>query len=305
MDKIEYDSFYKFIVSMGIGLVVIPIVGSYYLISNSYNIIVSEEKYNNLSVASKSFVDRKIFWISTIFNILPIIATVLISIGIILIIIGSIKWYNIQKEMDKTIVLGNDNLELDKKEKMKNLTPSEILEKVLVQIKEDNNTTQDSEKVDDTKDNTDKNKQTVEREIKERNSMDVHGIGKYIEIENKCLKWVEDKYKRDYIINQNVRIGVQEFDIIGISKSNNIDKLFEVKYWRNRSNIQETLKRLEQRGRDYEDNMKRNWCAELIIVTPEENFVNMNNLINTVISKNQVNDNINIVCISENELNNI
>lgn len=303
MDKIEYDSFYKFIVSMGIGLVVIPIVGSYYLISNSYSIIISEEKYNNLSVASKSFVDKKIYWISTIFNSLPIIATVLISIGIILVIIGSIKWYNIQKEMDKKIVLGNDNLELDKKEKMKNLTPSEILEKVLVQIKEDNSTTQNSEKVDDMKDNTDKNKQAVEREIKERNSMDV--LSKYIEIENKCLKWVEDKYRRDYIINQNVRIGMQEFDIIGISKINNIDILFEVKYWINRNNIQQTLKRLEERGRDYEDIMKRNWCAELIIVTPEENLVIMNNLIKTVFSKNHVNGNINIVCISENELNNI
>ena len=49
MDKLQYDSFYKFIVSIGIVLIVAPLFCLHYLVSGSYDIIMTQEEANNLS----------------------------------------------------------------------------------------------------------------------------------------------------------------------------------------------------------------------------------------------------------------
>lgn len=49
MDKLQYDSFYKFIVSVGIVLIVAPLFCLHYLVSGSYDIIMTQEEANNLS----------------------------------------------------------------------------------------------------------------------------------------------------------------------------------------------------------------------------------------------------------------
>lgn len=71
MDKLQYDSFYKFIVSVGIVLIVAPLFCLHYLVSGSYDIIMTQEEANNLSEISSDFLSIKIQYVQNIFKYLP------------------------------------------------------------------------------------------------------------------------------------------------------------------------------------------------------------------------------------------
>jgi hypothetical protein len=52
MNKLQYDSFYKFIVSIATLLITAPVLGIYYLFTGSYDILLSEQEYLDLSKIS-------------------------------------------------------------------------------------------------------------------------------------------------------------------------------------------------------------------------------------------------------------
>ena len=82
MDNLQYDSFYKFIISVGIVLIVAPLFYLHYLVSGSYDIMISQEEANNLSQISSDFLSIKIQYIHAIFEYLPIVCLGSISCGI-------------------------------------------------------------------------------------------------------------------------------------------------------------------------------------------------------------------------------
>lgn len=92
MDKLQYDSFYKFIVSVGIVLIVAPLFCLHYLVSGSYDIIMTQEEANNLSEISSDFLSIKIQYVQNIFKYLPIICIVFIIVGVIFTFWGCLKW---------------------------------------------------------------------------------------------------------------------------------------------------------------------------------------------------------------------
>lgn len=102
MDNLQYDSFYKFIVSVGIVLIVAPLFCLHYLVSGSYDILISQEEANNLSQLSSDFLNIKIQYIQTIFKYLPIVCFIFIVIGIIFVSWGGLKWLGIQKTLDES-----------------------------------------------------------------------------------------------------------------------------------------------------------------------------------------------------------
>lgn len=63
MDKLQYDSFYKFLVSLGIVLITLPIFVLLYILNADY-ILISQNDYNNLSAISlQSIKTHEIFCI--------------------------------------------------------------------------------------------------------------------------------------------------------------------------------------------------------------------------------------------------
>lgn len=52
-----------------------------------------------------------------------------------------------------------------------------------------------------------------------------------MEIEEKCFNHFLPKLSRRYLLKQNLQIGNVEYDIVGISKQNYTDLIFEIKYW--------------------------------------------------------------------------
>lgn len=51
MDKLQYDSFYKFLVSLGMLLITLPVLAYLYILNTDYELI-SQNDYDNLSEIS-------------------------------------------------------------------------------------------------------------------------------------------------------------------------------------------------------------------------------------------------------------
>lgn len=282
MDNLQYDSFYKFIVSVGIVLIVAPLFCLHYLVSGSYDIIISQEEANNLSQISSDFLSIKIQYIHAIFKYLPIICFVFISIGIIFTLWGSLKWLHIQKTLDKITKLDLEEKELH----IQSMSAQEIAEKI---IQED---IENHESI-----NTDPQKIHSYAATSSR-------IRKVFEVEEASYNYLKKKLKKRYNILQNVKVGNYEYDIIATSKYNNIDLLYEIKYWNNpvtKSTLVRFISKIEQHGVAYENTAHRNFRFIILIVysadIPTETTDYLNNLI-----KNRNLSFISVEAISENQL---
>ena len=94
MDKLQYDSFYKFLVSLGMLLITLPVLAFLYLLNTDYKLI-RQNDYDNLSEISIQRMHDHAKLLDFTTTIMPIVSIVLIVTGLILIIIGCCKWYNI------------------------------------------------------------------------------------------------------------------------------------------------------------------------------------------------------------------
>ena len=130
MDKLQYDSFYKFMVSAGVVLVAAPLVGLYYLLCNGNQILITQTEYESLSATSMQFVQQRDQTILHVLKALPWLLGGLILIGLVCLIYGGIKWHNIQKEIDEQTKLKTkeQRFNVDK------LSASEIAEKVIDEV---------------------------------------------------------------------------------------------------------------------------------------------------------------------------
>lgn len=128
---------------------------------------------------------------------------------------------------------------------------------------------------------------------------------KYMQIEDSCFSKISDQYSKKYNLKRNLCIGKYQYDFIGISKKDNLDLIFEVKYWRQipSTQILETiLHRLFSSGENYENHAHRNFKIILIIVSTKEKI---NRIKNRMLDKNSNSEfgfNIEIRYLVEEEL---
>lgn len=199
MDKLQYDSFYKFLVSLGMLLITLPVLAYLYILNTNYKLI-SQNDYDNLSEISIQRMNDNLKLLDFTTTIMPVVSILLIVTGLVLIIIGCCKWYSIQKELDEQIKSDT----ITKKINATQLSSSETVEKVANEIStEQNNST----------------------------NVSSDRVVRYMQIEDKCYKYFSQKLSRRYLLKQNLRIGRLEYDIIALSKHTKNDLIFEIKYW--------------------------------------------------------------------------
>ena len=100
MDTLQYDSFYKFLVSLGMLLITLPVLAFLYVLNMDCKLI-SQSDYDNLSQISIQRIQNNANLLDFTTTIMPVASIVLIITGLTLIIIGCCKWYSIQKELDE------------------------------------------------------------------------------------------------------------------------------------------------------------------------------------------------------------
>lgn len=264
MEKLQYDSFYKFIVSVGVVLIVAPLFCLHYLVSGSYDIIMTQEEANNLSEISSDFLSIKMLYIQNIFKYLPIVCFVFIVVGIFFTLWGGYKWLQIQKTLDQITKLDLDEKELH----IRSMSAQEIAEKVISEdIENHENSNSDSQIIS--------SYTTASSRIR-----------KAFEIEDACYSYLKNKLKRKYNVHQNVKVGNCEYDIIAYSKYDNMDLLYEIKYWNNpvpRSTLMRLVNQVEKNGISYENTAHRNFRFIILIISQDESLSEAKDILNNLI----------------------
>ena len=86
MDKLQYDSFYKFLVSLGMLLITLPVLAYLYILNTNYKLI-SQNDYDNLSEISIQRMNDNLKLLDFTTTIMPVVSILLIVTGLVLIII--------------------------------------------------------------------------------------------------------------------------------------------------------------------------------------------------------------------------
>lgn len=251
MDKLQYDSFYKFMVSAGVVLVAAPLVGLYYLLCNGNQVLISQTEYESLSTTSMQFVQQRDVTLLYVLKALPWVLIGLIFVGLGCLIYGGIKWHGIQKEIDEQTKLKTQ----EQKFNVEKLSASEIAAKVIDEV------------VDEHSGNADQVESTTNVMVG-RSS-----VAKAIEIENLCYSYIHKQHSRAYDVQQNVKLSNYACDIIAVSKIDRIDYIFEVKYWINTPSsvlFYHVVNRMNEMKAAYETQSQRNCKCILMIVTLDE-----------------------------------
>ena len=250
MDKLEYDSLHKFLVSLGVIFIALPFVVLYFIFSNDVTLI-SQIDFDGLSLYSQNLLQQQSYLWRIAIIVLPVICIVLFVVGSILLIIGISNWRKVQNNLDAVIAADRIQRELDT-ERMKN---SEIVEKATEEVKE----------------------------YETQTNMPEHSaIIKHLDIEERYFtktinEWPAWKRRR-YSFWRNIKIGNYEYDVVAVSSIDNIDVIFEIKYWRQPRTTQmlrKSLERLYNAGVNYEKLKCRNFTCVLAIVAPEASISSM------------------------------
>lgn len=281
MDKLQYDSFYKFMVSVGVVLVAAPLVGLYYLLCNGNQILISQVEYDALSSTSMQFLEQRDKTILFVLRALPWLLGALILVGLICLIYGSVKWHNIQKEIDTQTKLKTQ----EQKFNIEKLSASEVAVKVIDEVADENESQEPQQKA-------------IHNRVSERSI-----VMKAIEIENLCYSHICRKHSRAYDVQQNVKLNDYACDILAVSKIDKIDYLFEIKYWRNIPNLpllHRAMTRTDEMRASYESQSERNCKSILMIVTVDGMKEELKEYCERYASRNSVSTDIRIY--TENDL---
>ena len=124
-------------------------------------------------------------------------------------------------------------------------------------------------------------------QITPSNSTTSSRIRKAFEIEDACYSYLKNKLKRKYNVHQNVKVGNCDYDIIASSKYNNIDLLYEIKYWNNpvsKATLARLVNQIEKQGISYENTAHRNFRFIILIISQEDCFSETTDYLNNLIS---------------------
>lgn len=266
MKQIQYDTFYKFIVSIGIILIITPILGFHYILSGSYDIIISADEYAKLSSVSLKIMENKSNLLFFIYYIFPFILFTLLIAGIICLYWGGKRWAFIQKKLDKQI---DYNLEKDRIAIKMSL--SEIV----------NNTMHE---VDETLENNTNDESVASINLVESNDYRTRLINAF-QAEDKCFTLIRTELSSTHTISRNIKVNGMEYDIIATSERYDYDNLYEIKYWTRISSLtlKTVLERIQKAGDNYEQTLGRKFQFILMIVLPSENAEQLKTQIEKII----------------------
>ena len=274
MVKLQYDSFYKFIVSLGLVLVVFPMVVFYFIFNETGGFLISEMEFRELSAFSLRFLEnRDILW-QYFISFFPVACVVSMGIGLLLFFYGLFHWKKIQKEYDAQICMKpkKDQKELEK------MSPIEIVTEKIVE----------TENV-----NIQKNDYRAK-------------LIKTMQIENLFYEYLKKSLSSSYQIEQHVKWKGNHYDMVAISFEKEI--LYEVRYWKQYPDAGKftcCYKGFKERYEIYKKNISKKVEARLVIVCPISELEKMKLRCTSFLEKRITTDeNFEILYFSEEDLQN-
>lgn len=222
--NIQYDNYYKFLVSLGTVLIVAPFIGLKFILFDVPGILISASTYSNLSEISLEIFNTKMSCLKCAYCIAPVICITSVIIGFILLIRRCINWKQAKTIKDE------DEL-IDHKLKQQNFEKQSVsevienkIEKILDSQSELNN--QDNETLTPTASDSELTSKTSFK----RRSQSTHEVATtYIKLEEKVHKYVKKSLGEGYVVEFDVRRGNSLYDLVAVSDNQTI--YYEIKYW--------------------------------------------------------------------------
>lgn len=228
MSKLEYDSLYKFIVSIGIALCTLSALAIYFSLQESLVLLIHEDELTQLTEVARQAISAKQHLSCMLaHSVLPFSITCFI-VGVIIVVYGIVMWRLRQKVQDEKqdIELQTARLELQK------ATPAEKDEKIFREVVEGEHADV-SETPDDQLEKTlsiaeIKAKQDA---VRKENKIIYTQISKrYRQIESVVIAKIENQLSCTHDIQKYCKIENVVFDAVAVSKGSSPDYIFELKY---------------------------------------------------------------------------
>lgn len=249
MDKLKYDSIYKFIVSLGIIVIVLPFIIAYYFFNNNEIILINQEQISKLTEISVKIVEFKQSFILNLINQIVYIgiAVIIIEIiGVILIVMGLILWHkNVQDIENKKLML---EYKISEKNLMR-LSANEKKNKVKEEI------SNNSSKIN-------------------KNKINAIEISEYLEKENEIIKNIEIVFN-EYSILRDVKVGKFSIDCLVSDNTYKImyPQAFEIKYIKNKkitiNQINSIKRTIENIQTSYKNNLFT-FCLVYVLIVVDK-----------------------------------
>lgn len=253
MDKINYESFYKFLVSLGIILVALPFTIILFLFTDSFNLQISEADLIGYTKTAQTVIRLKQSvpllieqWYTWLIFI------ILFIVGIKLICIGLTKWHELQKIDDICKQLEKEKLEKEISEKTADLSVKEIIQK-----------------------NTDAT--FSEQMTQNGNSISKQSFAA-IEgflIEQRFFSFIQST-RQSSLVKHNIRIGSCKYDVVAFSTQLfEKDYVYEVKYMRKgitANRIEQFREQMTKLKQTFSENLNRIPYMVLAIIVPDDTY---------------------------------
>lgn len=250
MEKLQYDSFYKFIVSVGILLIITPFLCLHFWILGSYDVLIYQDSFDKLIEESSSLILIKLEYEKMFYTIFPCFSIICVIIGIGFFIWGCRNWKTFQQEnLDKMS-------ELNLKEKDFLFQKMTAKEKIDSEFEEN--------VVDDKK-------------VKNNKSLQFQTVYKGIEIEHLYFDYLKSKIGDDYYLKNDVKVGRNAYDIIAQSKTNNLDLIYNIKFVGSSGYIprfEQTCQMTKKAEESYKSIMKRR-AKSIIVIVGDRKVINV------------------------------
>ena len=262
MDKISYESRYKFIVSIGVVLTILPFGVLYSIIALSKDIIISKRKINELNGISKYIIEKleNNFFILINNPLFYLFLFLIFLMGIVCIFKGLKDWKDVQNKENHKKDLENEKLELENK-KLKDefgLTSKEQFDKVEQEVKEEQGI------------------------IGEQSSTSL--IKEYFNIEQRVATKIIKDFSKSHDVVYGFRLGKYEYDIVAKGKGFlDKDYFFEIKYLKNMINVawyKRILEKVNKQDENYQENTNRKPYVKIVFVTEKNNYNQVKEFIN-------------------------
>jgi len=242
--QLEYGDFYKFIVSIGIALIIAAVVLPWLFLREPFDLLLDSNQLARLTPSAQAIIAEREHFLATIFHLVPWISGAQFVAGTFLVIAGLAKWRERQILRDRSEELSVKKQELE----LTSMPAEEVNAKLEADVEQDRGS---------------------EVPPKELNS----SVDRIRNVEIALRERLTACFGNSHSVLANKRLGTAEFDLIlSAHNSDGPDVVIEIKYIRQGFKhgwLREAIGRLVVSNQLYTQHVRRKGLPLLIIVLAE------------------------------------
>lgn len=254
--KIEYSDFYKFVVSIGVGIISLAILIPWLFLREPFDLFHSQEDLSLLTPLAQSIIERRLSLLKVAMTVIPCTIMTLFVVGLVLVALGGVLWWkNNQRILDEKHRLDLEAL----KRQLGSLPETEIL------AQQEGEATADITQEIDGRD-------LVEEIALERDDF----VRTANEVETSLANIFKRCLSSSYEILVHKRLGMVYFDLLMLAKERaDRDYIVEIRYIKRGFKynwLRDNLFKISYAGIIFEKETGRQVLPILVIAGPQEIF---------------------------------